>query len=101
MPKYYVTVKYGTIWDFEMYLWEYKNGFYECVAYFYDISGIMTDEKCYETMVNIINEHLKDTDYSIETILIDPAAASFIKLCKDRGEFKVTKKYPYTDIDQI
>ena len=104
MPKYYITVKYG-LNTFETRLWEYKNSFYRCIGNFYHDSKVagyyLTDQEYYEAMVDMVNECLFGTDYSIETILIDPAAASFTKLCKDHGEFKVTKKYPYTDIDQI
>jgi hypothetical protein len=105
MSKYYVTVKYGVTTPFETRLWEYKNSFYRCIGSFYHDAKIagypMTDEECYEAMVDMVNECLMGTDYSIETILVDPAAASFIKICKNHGDFKVTKKYPYTDIDQI
>lgn len=110
MSKYFIIVRYNGCESFETRLWECKDYTYrtKCFGVFYHNSKkdgyYMTDKEYYEAMINMINRSILDINkHSIETIIINPSAASFIELCRKYNEFNITMSYPndYNDTDQI
>lgn len=92
LPKYgsyYISVDYGTLNPCSMGLWCVSEGKAYRVSEFYHDgrkSGVqMTDEEYYEALEKLA------LGKSIESVIIDPSAASFITTIKKHGRFSVKK----------
>lgn len=92
--RYYISVDYGTINPTVFQLWRVNynlpNPIVLCKEYYYnsraeDNQHIQkTDTQYYDDLRNFAN------GYTIERIIIDPSAASFKTLIKQRGQFIVS-----------
>lgn len=85
--KFYISCDYGTVNPTSMGLWG-KQGdrYYRIDEYYYSskLSGAqLTDDEYYDALCNLAG------DRSIEEVVIDPSAASFIALIRKKGKFKV------------
>jgi len=85
--RFVVSADYGTINPASFGLWGYSDGrWYRLKEYYYSSrrSGMLrTDEEHYEAL-----ERLCD-GYDIETVIVDPSAASFIECIRRHGVFSV------------
>ena len=85
--NYYVSCDYGTVNPASFGLWgKYENSFYRIDEYYYDSrkeGKQKTDEEHYESLLNLV-KNLK-----IKYITVDPSAASFITLIRQKGKYKV------------
>ena len=86
---YYVSCDYGTQNANVFILWgKCKGKWYAIKEYYYsgrDTGKQKTDNEYYEDLVDFIG------DIKIKAIIIDPSAASFIALIKEKGKYKVKK----------
>ncbi len=87
---YYISIDYGTLNPCSMGLWcvdHSKKTAYRIKEFYH--SGrdgrIMTDEDYYQALLNL------SRGYSIQSVIIDPSAASFIACIKSHGFFSVKK----------
>lgn len=89
--KYYVSIDYGTQNPTTFGLWGYYNGiWYKVKEYHYDgrkQNKQKTDQEYYEDLVNFIGDIEK---YRFKGVIVDPSAASFIALLRQKG-IKVIK----------
>lgn len=85
--RYVVSCDYGTVNPISFGLWgECRGCWYRIAESYYDsrISGITrTDEEHYQALTALIG------DRKIETIVIDPSAASLIACIRSHGEYRV------------
>lgn len=85
--SYYVSCDYGTVNPASFGLWgKYEDSFYRINEYYYDSRKIgkqKTDEEHYEALCDLVK------DLKIKYITIDPSAASFITLVRQKSNFKV------------
>lgn len=85
--KYVVSCDYGTVNPSSFGLWgKTDDCWYRIKEYYYDSrkEGVSkTDEEHYESLCNLIK------GLPIDSIVVDPSAASFITLIKRKGSFKV------------
>lgn len=85
--RYYVSCDYGTQNPTTFGLWGFFNGtWYKVKEYHYDgrkKSKQKTDEEYYEDLLDFIG------NLSIEGIIVDPSAASFIATIRKYGKFSV------------
>ena len=85
--NYYVSCDYGTVNPASFGLWaKYENSFYRIDEYYYDSrkeGKQKTDEEHYESLLNLVK------DLKIKYITVDPSAASFITLIRQKGKYKV------------
>lgn len=87
--EFYLSCDYGTVNPFSLGLWG-KNGdrWYRVDEYYHssrDAGVQLTDEEYYEHLLELVG------DRSIEAIIIDPSAASFIETVRRHGDFTVIK----------
>lgn len=84
-----VSCDYGTVNPASFGLWgRLGNCWYRIDEYYYSArrEGISrTDEEHYEGLCRLIGER------SVETIVVDPSAASFIEVIRRHGKYSVTK----------
>ena len=88
-PLYYVSIDYGTMNPTSMGLWRIYNGVaYRTKEYYYDgrkERHQKTDNEYYDDLERFVG------DLSIQSIVVDPSAASFITLMRRRGKFSIRK----------
>ena len=86
---YYVSVDYGTLNPFSAGLWGKCDGvWYRIKEYYYngrEKGKSLTDEEYYKQLDEFIG------DRRINSVIIDPSAASFIETIRRHGKFSVTK----------
>lgn len=84
--KYYVSVDYGTQNPTTFGLWGFYDGvWYKVKEYHYDgrkQNKQKTDQEYYEDLVNFIGDIEK---YRFKGVIVDPSAASFIALLRQKG----------------
>ena len=93
LPKdgeYYISIDYGTLNPCSMGLWcvdNQRKTAYRIKEYYHSGRNgkILTDEEYYERLKNLAN------GYPIQSVIIDPSAASFIACIKKHGFFSVKK----------
>lgn len=87
--RYFVSVDYGTVNPTSMGLWCVAEGIaWRIREYYHDsrkLSRQLTDAEYYDRLAELVG------DYPVEYVVVDPSAASFITLVKQRGEFAVKK----------
>ena len=87
--RWYISVDYGTMNPFSAGLWCVADGKAWRVKEFYhsgrETGQLMTDEDYYEALEKLAG------DLTIEKVIVDPSAASFIALIRQRGRFCVRK----------
>ncbi len=87
--KYIISCDYGTVNPSSFGLWGLHNKvWYRIKEYYYDSRklGIQrTDEEHYQALLDLGNK------IKIDSVVIDPSAASFITLIKRYGKFQVIK----------
>lgn len=87
--RYYISVDYGTMNPFSAGLWCVSGGVaYRIREYYYDGRSrqqARTDQEYYEEIEKLA------ADYPIESVVVDPSAASFIALIRRKGRFSVRK----------
>lgn len=85
--KYIISCDYGTVNPFSLGLWGlWKNQWYRCDEYYFSsrLEGCQkTDEEYYKELLKL------SEGKTIEKIVVDPSAASFIECIRRHGEFKV------------
>lgn len=85
--KHYLSVDYGTLNPFSVGLWGLCDGvWYRVNEYYYsgrESGEQLTDDEYYRNMDDFVG------GVAIESIIVDPSAASFITLIKRRGKFRV------------
>ncbi len=88
--RYWLSCDYGTVNPFSLGLWGEKDSVYYRVREFYHASrecGVQkTDEEYYLDLINLANSVGIN---KIESLVIDPSAASFIECVRRHGEIKV------------
>lgn len=92
--RYFVSIDYGTINPFAMLLWRLDR---DCQAvlvkeYYYNSKEKMqqkTDEQYYEDLEKFVM--WGQDPLFIEMVVIDPSAASFIEIIRQRGRFSYRK----------
>lgn len=88
LPKY-ISIDYGTMNPFAMGLWVLGSGEAEMIKeYYYDgreRKRQKTDEEYYQDL-----ERFAD-GYNIDSVIVDPSAASFIECIRRHGKFNVIK----------
>lgn len=87
--KYYISVDYGTMNPFSAGLWCVEGGRAVRLREFYyagrDKGKLYTDEAYYRELVKLAG------DLPVETVVVDPSAASFIAVIRAHGLFSVRK----------
>ncbi len=87
--RYYISVDYGTMNPFSAGLWCVSEGkAVRLREYYYSgrETGVMlTDEEYYAALLKLAG------DYPVETVVVDPSAASFIAVIRRHGRFSVRK----------
>ena len=87
--EYFVSCDYGTVNPTSMGLWGLSDGVWYRVDEFYHDSRKkgyqMTDEEYYCSLVSLVGER------SINGVIVDPSAASFIECIRRHGRFNVIK----------
>lgn len=87
-PKY-ISIDYGTMNPFAMGLWTLGRGEAEMLKeYYYDgreRKKQKTDEEYYQDLEKFANGH------DIDSVIVDPSAASFIECIRRHGKFNVIK----------
>lgn len=87
--RYFVSIDYGTINPTSMGLWCFSGGRAVRVREFYfdsrKTARQLTDEEYYEKLETLCSGH------TIENVIIDPSAASFIETVRRHGRFSVKK----------
>lgn len=89
--RYYVSIDYGTLNPFSAGLWavdDVKRCAYRMREYYYDGRAKckqLTDEDYYKAIESLIGS------LPVDSIIIDPSAASFIATIKRHGKFHVRK----------
>jgi len=87
--RYFISVDYGTMNPFSAGLWCVSLGkAYRVREYYYcgrDQGRLMTDEAYYRELEKLAG------DLPIETVVVDPSAASFIATIRSHGRFSVRK----------
>ena len=92
LPKngsYYISVDYGTMNPFSAGLWCVEGGRAVRVKEFYycgrTAGKLMTDEDYYRELEKLAGDKV------IQRVIVDPSAASFIALIRQKGRFSVRK----------
>lgn len=84
---YYVSIDYGTLNPFSAGLWGlYRGVWYRINEYYYDgrtRGRSLTDNEYYDAVEQLIGNRY------IQSIIIDPSAASFITLIRRKGKYNV------------
>ena len=87
--RYYISVDYGTLNPFSAGLWCVDGGkAVRLREYYYDgrkNNKTLTDEEYYDALEALAG------DLPVETVVVDPSAASFIAVIRRRGRFSVRK----------
>lgn len=87
--KYYLSCDYGTVNPFSLGLWGEVGGkWYRVDEYYHsgrDTGIQLTDEEYYRELCTLANGK------TIEALIIDPSAASFIQTVKRHGKYRVIK----------
>lgn len=87
--RWYISVDYGTMNPFSAGLWCVHDGKAWRVKEFYyngrEKGQQMTDEDYYNALEKLAGDH------TIEKVIVDPSAASFITLIRQKGRFSVRK----------
>jgi len=87
--RFYVSCDYGTVNPTSMGLWGENGGcWYRIDEYYHDSKqkGFQkTDEEYYASLAKLIS------DRTVEAVIVDPSAASFIECIRRHGEFTVIK----------
>ena len=87
--RYYISVDYGTKNPFSAGLWCVSGGVaYRLREYYYQsrVSGITcTDEQYHDALVKLAG------NLPVEQVIVDPSAASFIAVLRQKGIFRVRK----------
>lgn len=88
--RYYLSCDYGTVNPFSLGVWGECDGVWYRVEEYYHSSrmtGVQkTDEEYYSDMLKLCEKYGKD---KIDSLVIDPSAASFIECVKRHGEIRV------------
>lgn len=84
-----VSCDYGTVNPSSFGLWGSMDGvWYRIAEYYYDArreGRSRTDEEHYQALCELIG------DREVQTVIVDPSAASFIEVIERHGRFKVTR----------
>ena len=87
--RYYISVDYGTRNPFSAGLWCVDGDRAVRIKEFYhsgrESSRMYTDEEYYRALTELAG------DYPVETVVVDPSAASFIATIRAHGKFSVRK----------
>lgn len=87
--QYYISVDYGTLNPFSAGLWcVTKQGATRIKEYYHNGRGTnfqKTDEEYYQSLIRLAD------GYSIDYVIVDPSAASFITTVFRHGKFNVVK----------
>lgn len=86
--RYYISVDYGTQNPFSAGLWCISQGVAYRVREFYHNGrekGCLTDEEYYRALAELAGKEV------VEAVIVDPSAASFITLIRQKGQFRVRK----------
>ncbi len=87
--RFYVSCDYGTVNPTSMGLWGESGGcFYRIDEFYHDSKqkGFqMTDEEYYASLEKLIGSR------TVEAVIVDPSAASFIECIRRHGRFRVQK----------
>jgi len=85
--KYNISCDYGTVNPSSFGLWaKFNNTYYRIKEYYYDSKKELnqrTDEEHYEALENLAG------NLNIESVTVDPSAASFITTIRKHGKFRV------------
>lgn len=92
--RYFISIDYGTINPFAMLLWRVDRDTNAVLVkeYYHDSRETLrqkTDEQYYDDLVKFAK--WEGEPLYIEMIIIDPSAASFIELLRQRGQFAIRK----------
>ncbi len=86
--RYYISVDYGTQNPFSAGLWCVNQGVAYRVREFYHNGrekGCLTDGEYYQALEDLAGNE------TVEAVIVDPSAASFITLIRRKGQFRVRK----------
>lgn len=87
--EHYVSIDYGTQNATAFILWGKCEGVWYAIREYYysgrDTGKQKTDTEYYSDLIGFIN------DVKIKAIIIDPSAASFIALIKQKGKYRIKK----------
>lgn len=87
--RYVISMDYGTLNPTAMLLWGLCGGVWYLVREYYhsgrETGQQKTDEQYYAELEQLVG------DLAVERLIIDPSAASFITLVRQRRRFRVTK----------
>lgn len=87
--RYYISCDYGTLNPFSAGLWCVKGGRAVRIREYYwsgrENSSTKTDEEYYEALEELAG------NLPVETVIVDPSAASFIATVRRHGRFSVRK----------
>ena len=87
--RYYISVDYGTCNPFSAGLWCVVDGRAVRIREFYhsgrDSGRMFTDEEYHEALLDLAG------NLPVETVVVDPSAASFIATSRAHGKFSVRK----------
>lgn len=87
--RYYISCDYGTLNPFSAGLWCVKGGRAVRIREYYwsgrENSSMKTDEEYYEALEKLAG------NLPVETVIVDPSAASFIATVRRHGRFSVRK----------
>ena len=87
--RYCVSMDYGIMNPTAMLLWGLYKGTWYCVKEYYhsgrDTSSQKTDEQYYAELEKLVG------NLPCQEVIVDPSAASFITLCRQKGKFTVYK----------
>lgn len=86
--KYYISCDYGTVNPSSFGLWgKLDDKWYRIREYYHDSRKTMnqkTDEEHYQSLEELAGEN------DIQSVIVDPSAASFIQCIRRHGKFRVT-----------
>lgn len=87
--RYYISCDYGTLNPFSAGLWHVKDGHAVRISEYYfsgrETGRMKTDEEYYDELEKLAG------DRYIDTVVVDPSAASFIETIRRHGRFSVRK----------
>lgn len=87
--RYYISCDYGTLNPMSMGLWgEYQGKYYRVAEYYHDgrkKNDLKTDEQYYAELAKLA------AGRTIDSVVVDPSAASFIQCIRNHGRFTVRK----------
>ncbi|MGN1081248.1 MAG: PBSX family phage terminase large subunit [Acutalibacteraceae bacterium] len=89
ISEYHISCDYGTVNPFSLGLWGKSGGtWYRIAEYYYSSKregSQKTDEEYYSELLKLAGER------KIESVIVDPSAASFIEVIRRHGKYKPVK----------